>query len=52
MTEIYRAIKYLIELIKVMCLLIFSLLHTSLKRNEVNILSVELYTEQDVRLSR
>ena len=41
MTEIYRAIKYLVEPIKVMCQLIFSLLQTSLRRNEVNIPSVE-----------
>ena len=52
MTEIYRAIKYLVEPIKVMCQLILSLLETSLRRDEVNIPSVELYTEQDVRLSR
>ena len=37
MTEIYRAIKYLVEPIKVMCQLIFSLLQTCLRRNEVNI---------------
>ena len=41
MTEIYRAIKYLVEPIKVMCQLIFSLLQTFLRRNEVNIPSVE-----------
>ena len=52
MTEIYRAIKYLLEPIKVMCQLIFSFLQTTLRRNEVNIPSVELYTEQDLRLSR
>ena len=52
MTEIYRAIKNLVEPIKVMCQLIFYLLQTSLGRNEVNIPSVQLYTEQDVRLSR
>ena len=43
MTETYRAIKYLVEPIKVMCQLIFSLLQTSLRRNEVNIPSVEGY---------
>ena len=52
MTETYRAIKYLVEPIKVLWQLTFSLLHTSLKRNEVYIPSVELYIEQDVRLSR
>ena len=52
MTEVYKAIKYMVEPIKVLCQLIFSLLQTSLRRNEVNIPSVELYTEQDVRLSR
>ena len=41
MTEIYRAIKYLVEPIKVMDQLIFSLLQTPLRRNEVNIPSVE-----------
>ena len=41
MTEIYRAIIYLFKPIKVMRQLIFSLLQTSLRRNEVNIPSVE-----------
>ena len=41
MTEIYRAIKYLVKPIKVMCQLIFSLVQTSLRWNEVNIPSVE-----------
>ena len=41
MTEIHRAIKYLVEPIKVMVQLIFSLLQTLLRRNEVNIPSVE-----------
>ena len=40
MTEIYIAIKYLVESIKAMDQLIFSLLQTPLKRNEVNIPSV------------
>ena len=42
MTDIYRAINYLVEPIKVMCQLIFSLLQTTLRRNEVNIPSVEI----------
>ena len=42
----------MVEPIKVLCRLIFSLLQTSLRRNEVNIPSVELYAEQYVRLSR
>ena len=41
MTEIYRVMKYLVEPIKAMCQLIFSLLHTPLRMNEVNIPSVE-----------
>ena len=41
MTEIYRAIKYLVEPIKVMCELFFSLRQTSPRRNEENIPSVE-----------
>ena len=41
MTEIYRETKYLVEPVKVLCQLIFSLLQTSLRRNEVNIPSVE-----------
>ena len=40
MTQIYRSIKYLVEPIKVMDQLIFSLLQTPLRRNEVNIPSV------------
>ena len=52
MTEIYKAIKYLVEPIKVLCQLIFSLLQTSLRRNEVNIPYDKLYIEQDVRSSR
>ena len=41
MTENYRAIKYQVEPIKVMCQLIFSLLQISLRRDEENIPSVE-----------
>ena len=41
MTEIHRAMKYLVEPIKVICHLILSLLQTPLRRNEVNIPSVE-----------
>ena len=41
MTGIYRAIKYLVEIIKVMYHLIFPLLKTSVRRNEENISSVE-----------
>ena len=41
MTEIYRAIKYMVEPIKVMCQSFFSLLQTPLRRNKVNIPSVE-----------
>ena len=41
MTEVYKAIKYLVEPIKVLCQFFFSLLQTSPRRNEVNIPSVE-----------
>ena len=41
MTEIHRAIKYLVDPIKVMCQLIFSLLQIPLRRNEINLPSVE-----------
>ena len=41
MTEIYSAINYLVEPIREMFQLIFSLLQTSLKRNEENIHSVD-----------
>ena len=43
MTEIYIVIKYLVEPIKAMDQLIFSLLQTPLRRNEVNIPSVGGY---------
>ena len=41
MTETYGAIKYVVERIRGLCQSIFSLLQTSLRRNEVNIPSVE-----------